>query len=129
MRRFLLHETESCFFLTGIDKCYRTCYSLVLQKVDDTKTDYSLKDILKEDKSEYSQEDYTTKVMPKRKKMFDNYTFREGRAFLILGFIRFLKGYYLVLVTRRKRIAKILRHSIYTVKEMKLIPLFNTTTT
>jgi phosphatidylinositol 3,5-bisphosphate 5-phosphatase len=30
-------------------------------------------------------------------------------------------------VTKRKRIAKILRHSIYMVKDMKLIPMFKTT--
>ncbi len=50
-------------------------------------------------------------------------------AFCILGFIRFLKGYYLVLVTKRKRVAKIMRHSIYSVQDMQLIPMFTTTST
>ena len=49
------------------------------------------------------------------------------KAFCILGFIRFLKGYYLVLVTKRQRVAKILRHSIYTIKDIQLLPLFTST--
>jgi hypothetical protein len=41
-----------------------------------------------------------------------------------MGFVRFLKGYYMVLITRKKKMAKLGRHSIYRIKEMQLIPLF-----
>ena len=34
-----------------------------------------------------------------------------------------------MVVTKRRKVAKILKHSIYTVKDMKLIPLFRTTGT
>jgi len=49
-------------------------------------------------------------------------------AYGILGFIRFTKGYYLVFITSRKRVAKIGKHSIYTVREMQLTAVFKTTT-
>jgi hypothetical protein len=35
------------------------------------------------------------------------------KAYGLMGFIKFLKGYYIVLITERKKIAKIGRHSIY----------------
>jgi hypothetical protein len=41
-----------------------------------------------------------------------------------MGFVRFLKGYYIILVTDKKKIAKIGRHGIYKVKDMKMVPLF-----
>jgi len=45
-------------------------------------------------------------------------------AYGIFGFIKFLKGYYIILITDRKKIAKIGRHSIYKVKDTKMVPLF-----
>ena len=35
------------------------------------------------------------------------------QADALMGFIRFLKGYYVIMVTKRKRVAKIGQHSIY----------------
>ena len=51
------------------------------------------------------------------------------KAYGLLGFIRFLKGYYMVLITSRKRVGKILRHSIYQIKDMQLVPMFRNTST
>lgn len=55
IRRLMLHEAENCFFLTGMDKCYRKYYELVIKKFDDVRTDYSLKDIIIENTSEYTE--------------------------------------------------------------------------
>jgi hypothetical protein len=46
-----------------------------------------------------------------------------------LGFVRFLKGYYMVLITSRKRVGKILKHSIYTIKDLQMVAMFRTTQT
>ena len=43
-----------------------------------------------------------------------------------MGFVKFLKGYYIVLITEKKKVAKIGRHSIYKVKDMTMKPLFRT---
>jgi phosphatidylinositol 3,5-bisphosphate 5-phosphatase len=43
-----------------------------------------------------------------------------------MGFIKFLKGYYVIFITDKKRVAMIARHKIYKVKDIKLIPLFRT---
>jgi hypothetical protein len=45
-------------------------------------------------------------------------------AYGILGFVRFLKGFYIILITEKKKVAKIGRHNIYKIKEQKVIPLF-----
>lgn len=42
----------------------------------------------------------------------------------LLGFVRFLKGYYLVMITQKRKVAEIGPHEIFTVKDMKMIPLF-----
>jgi hypothetical protein len=39
----------------------------------------------------------------------------------VLGFVRFLKGFYLIVITQRKKVAKIGMHSIYTIKDMKMV--------
>ena len=46
------------------------------------------------------------------------------RAYGLLGFIRFLKGYYIVMITEKKKIARIGRHNIYIVKDIVIKPLF-----
>ena len=46
------------------------------------------------------------------------------KAHGILGFVRFLKGFYIILITARKKIAKIGLHTIYTILETKMVPLF-----
>jgi hypothetical protein len=125
----MLHEAEdsNCFFLTGSDKCFKNIYELIIKKFDDTKQDYTLKDILIENKQEFDSYTYVTRHTPLRTKKYGHCKLIVGKAYLVLGFIRFLKGYYIVLVTKRKRVAKIMRHSIYTIKDMKLVPLFNKT--
>lgn len=42
----------------------------------------------------------------------------------ILGFVKFLKGYYLVVMTQKKKVAKIGFHDIFQIKDIKMVPLF-----
>uniref|UniRef100_A0A1B6BYX7 SAC domain-containing protein n=1 Tax=Clastoptera arizonana TaxID=38151 RepID=A0A1B6BYX7_9HEMI len=46
-------------------------------------------------------------------------------AFGIVGFVRFLEGYYLILVTKRRRVAKIGLHSIYKIEDTAMIYIPN----
>jgi phosphatidylinositol 3,5-bisphosphate 5-phosphatase len=46
-------------------------------------------------------------------------------AYAILGFVKFLKGYYIIMVTERRRVAKIGLHSIYCIKKTEMVCLFN----
>jgi hypothetical protein len=62
MRRFRLEEHENFFFLTGADKCIRRFSVLTIKKyADSQKENYSLKDILVENRTEFDStnfEDY-----------------------------------------------------------------------
>ncbi len=48
------------------------------------------------------------------------------KAYGILGFIKFLKGFYIIFITDKKKVAKIGRHKIYKIKDIKIIQLFRT---
>lgn len=41
-----------------------------------------------------------------------------------MGFIRFLKGYYIIMVTKRKRVGKLCQHSLYQASKIEMVPLF-----
>ena len=42
-----------------------------------------------------------------------NFHVKIEKAYGILGFVRFLKGYYLLMITKRAKVAKIGYHTIY----------------
>lgn len=78
---------------------------------------YELKDILIEDRNTYNKAQFENYLLELRGR-FAPVTTRIQIAYGVLGFVRFLKGFYLVLITSRKRVAKIARHSIYQIKDM-----------
>ena len=43
---------------------------------------------------------------------------RSQSAFGILGFIRFMEGYYMILITKRRKVGVIGHHSIYKVRDL-----------
>lgn len=42
-----------------------------------------------------------------------------------LGFIKFLEGYYMILITKRKQVARIGYHRIYKIDETAILSLAN----
>lgn len=90
---------------------------LTIIKYDDTRRNYSLKDILIEEKFTFEGEAFDDHIA-EIKARFSPLTTRVLKSYGLLGFVRFLKGYYMVLITSRKRVAKILRHSIYTIRDL-----------
>ncbi|KOC69018.1 Polyphosphoinositide phosphatase [Habropoda laboriosa] len=46
---------------------------------------------------------------------------RLVRAFGLLGFVRFLEGYYIIMVTKRRRVAVIGHHTIYKIEDTSMI--------
>ncbi|XP_020292603.1 polyphosphoinositide phosphatase isoform X2 [Pseudomyrmex gracilis] len=60
------------------------------------------------------------------KNMWQRDTFpRLVPAFALLGFIRFLEGYYIILVTKRRRVAVIGHHTIYKIEDTSMIYIPN----
>ena len=56
------------------------------------------------------------------KKMAKNviYVFDNNKVILLLGFVRFLEGYYLVLITKRRKAAMIGHHCIFKIEDVQL---------
>ncbi|CAG2102960.1 unnamed protein product [Medioppia subpectinata] len=46
---------------------------------------------------------------------------RTISAFGIVGFVRFLEGYYLILITKRRRVAQLGHHSIYKIEDTHMV--------
>ncbi|CAG2061529.1 unnamed protein product [Timema podura] len=46
-------------------------------------------------------------------------------AFGLLGFVRFLEGYYIILVTKRRRVAVIGHHTLYKIEDTSMIYIPN----
>lgn len=58
IRKLFLQESEGFFFLFGTDKCNKKQQILTIIKYDDTRRNYSLKDILIEDKHTFEGETF-----------------------------------------------------------------------
>ena len=50
---------------------------------------------------------------------------RPQAGYGIFGFAKFHRGYYLVLITKRRRVALIGAHYIYKIEDTEMIPIFN----
>ena len=83
-------------------------------EVMETTAHKELEDILEEDLNTYNKKTIETEVL-------DPLIRKQGgappakKAHGILGFVRFLKGFYIILITARKKVAKIGLHTIYTI--------------
>jgi hypothetical protein len=109
MRRFVLRECFDFFVLIGTDKTFRRQQILKINKKQDTDLmakDYNLTDIIEENRNTYDEESFEDFLLYLKGK-HSPVTTRVNRAYGILGFVKFLKGYYLVLITSRQRICKI----------------------
>ena len=126
MRKFVLRETSKFFILMGTDKALRRQQVITILKKDDSLGGYELSDILLEDLNSYDSESFEDYLL-KLKAKYSPVTTRVKLACGILGFVRFLKGFYLIMITQRKRVAKLGKHSIYQIKDTQMVPLFRTT--
>ncbi|EFA81303.1 Putative sac domain-containing inositol phosphatase 3 [Heterostelium album PN500] len=106
MQKFVLYETRSRFYLVGSN---RTKSRFRLLKIDRT-TEEDV--VISEDPTEYNKQQLQELLT-----MIENAN-REGlsrvcSAYGILGFIRFLHGYYIILITKRRKVGVIGTHLIY----------------
>ena len=125
LRKFKLIDVGDFFVLIGTDKLTKVANIIKLHKVPDSRRSVSLKDIVQEGAQALGprqMDKFMTELQNKHR------TFRPVvKAYAIMGFIRFLKGYYIIMVTKRKRIAKLEQHSLYQVSKIELVPLFTAT--
>eukprot|EP00123_Amoebidium_parasiticum_P009413 comp19455_c1_seq1/m.22623 comp19455_c1_seq1/g.22623 ORF comp19455_c1_seq1/g.22623 comp19455_c1_seq1/m.22623 type:complete len:638 (-) comp19455_c1_seq1:1554-3467(-) len=118
IQRIVLYETKTRFYVVGStqdDVKFR------VMKIDRTAPTEL---IISDDKIEYSKSEVQDLLA----------TIHEGnkangglqltqRAWGILGFIRFLEGYYIILITKRSRKAVIGGHYLYEIQDTKMVPI------
>ncbi|KAG6453120.1 polyphosphoinositide phosphatase [Manduca sexta] len=122
IQRIALYETKARFYLIGSNNTETRFRVLKIDRTDPKEL------ILVDDKVEYNKQEIHQLL---NMIGFGN---RSGRstglnklvsAFGIVGFIRFLEGYYIILVTKRRKIAAIGSHSIYKIEDTATIYIPN----
>ncbi|XP_050216554.1 phosphoinositide phosphatase SAC3 isoform X2 [Mercurialis annua] len=120
MQKFRLYETRSNFYMVGWDKS-RTYWRVL--KID--RQDISELNV-REDSTSYTEIECSDLL----KRINEGNKAIGGlklvtKCYGIVGFIKFLGPYYMVIITKRRRIGTICGHDIYAVSKSEMIPLPN----
>uniref|UniRef100_A0A3P8YL73 SAC domain-containing protein n=1 Tax=Esox lucius TaxID=8010 RepID=A0A3P8YL73_ESOLU len=126
VQKLVLYETRARYFLVGSNHA-QTKHRVL--KIDRTEP----KDlVIIDDKHVYSQNEVRELLgrldLGNRTKMGQKGSSGLSRAvsaYGIVGFVRFLEGYYIVLITKRRKMADIGGHSIYKIEDTNMIYIPN----
>ncbi|KUF99323.1 Ribonuclease P protein subunit p30 [Phytophthora nicotianae] len=112
--RFTIYETPSTYYVVCSDRHYSRFRMLELDRMVDRPK--KLQEVLKEDKRIYDWEQMEAQLQALAELARVRGTGNLVRAFTavaIVGCIRFLRGYYFIFVTQRRKIGNIGGNSIY----------------
>ncbi|CAN9507468.1 unnamed protein product [Ophioblennius macclurei] len=126
IQRMVLYETRARYFLVGSNQA-QTKHRVL--KIDRTEP----KDlVIIDDKHVYNQQEVRELLgrldLGNRTKIGQKGSSGLSRAVTacgIVGFVRFLEGYYIVLITKRRKMADIGGHSIYKIEDTTMIYIPN----
>ena len=93
----IIHEEIEVFSKVGLDKYLKDLKDTVGKQIRNTKE--------KVKKDQVSFTEYS----------------KCKKACGILGFVKFLKGYYVIMITQKKKVAMIGHHKIYQIKDIEMI--------
>jgi hypothetical protein len=122
VQRIALYVTESRYYLIGSNNT-QTAFKVL--KIDRTDNELSLID----DRVEYTYDeirdlliriDHGNRIRPDQPGVV-----KTVSSFGLLGFVRFLHGYYLILIIKRRKVASIGYHTIYKVEDTRLVYIPN----
>ncbi|KAG5523611.1 hypothetical protein RHGRI_035420 [Rhododendron griersonianum] len=122
LHKFRLYETRSNFYVIGRDK-NRTIWRVL--KID--RLEPSDLNIL-EDSTTYSEIECSDLL----RRIHEGNKSTGGLKFVtacygIVGFIKFLGPYYMLLITKRRKIGTICGHAVYAISKSEMIPIPNPT--
>ncbi|KAJ8562435.1 hypothetical protein K7X08_011726 [Anisodus acutangulus] len=123
MQKFRLYQTQSKFYMIGRDKS-RTYWRVL--KID--RTEPSELNI-REDSTTYTERECSDLL----RRIHEGNKSTGGLKFVttcygIVGFIKFLGPYYMLLITKRRQIGAICGHTVYAITKSEMIPLPNAET-
>lgn len=122
VQRIALYVTQSHYYLVGSNNT-QTAFKVL--KVDRTENDL----VVVDDRIEYSYQEIRDLLL---RLDHGNITpsnstgvTKTVSSFGLIGFVRFLHGYYLILIIKRRKVASIGYHTIYKVEDTKLVYIPN----
>ncbi|XP_059354096.1 polyphosphoinositide phosphatase isoform X1 [Carassius carassius] len=126
VQKLVLYETRARYFLVGSNNAQTKHRVLKIDRTEPRDL------VIIDDKHVYSQQEVRellgrldlgnrTKIGQKGSSGLSRAVSAHG----IVGFVRFLEGYYIVLITKRRRMADIGGHSIYKIEDTNMIYIPN----
>ncbi|XP_052147570.1 phosphoinositide phosphatase SAC2 isoform X1 [Oryza glaberrima] len=118
LQKFRLYETRSKFYLIGRDKTRTLWRVLKIDRMEPTELE------IEEDHTSYTENECQELLW----RIHEGNRLTGGLKFVtkcygIVGFIKFLGPYYMVLITRRRKVGTICGHEIYSVGKSELIAI------
>ncbi|XP_039055016.1 phosphoinositide phosphatase SAC2-like [Hibiscus syriacus] len=122
MQKFRLYETRSNFYMIGRNKSKTYWRVLKIDRLDPLDLN------IREDSTNYTEFQCSELL----RRIHEGNKPTGGLKFVtacygIVGFIKFLGPYYMLLITKRKRIGAICGHNVYAVSKSEIILLPNST--
>ena len=128
-QKIKLYETRTRFYLVGSNSSQTRFRILKIDRTEPTEINVI------DDKVEYNRweiRDLLNRIdvgnRPKSLKAYEKGSFgltQRCTAYGILGFIRFLEGHYIILISKRRKVALIGGHAIYKIEDTDIIPIAN----
>ena len=125
-KKVSIYENKTSFYFIGTNSKLRTYNIITIKKINyDLKTyDHSLKDLLTENKKTLSYNEVMD-IFAICKKKEETKLYHVCDSLAIFGFIKFMIGYYAIVITKDANIAKIGQHKIKRVDNYRIIVLYN----
>ncbi|KAF3651536.1 Phosphoinositide phosphatase SAC2 [Capsicum annuum] len=122
MQKFRLYETRSNFYMIGWDKTKTFWKVLKIDRLESSEL------IIHEDPTTYSESECIDLLnrIHEGNKSTGGLKF-VSRCYGIIGFIKFLGPYYILVITERRKIGKICGHPIYAITKSEMFPVPNST--
>ncbi|KAB2613126.1 phosphoinositide phosphatase SAC2-like [Pyrus ussuriensis x Pyrus communis] len=120
LQKFKLYETRSNFYLIGRDKCRTFWRVLKINRLDPSELN------ILEDPATYSDNecyDLLKRIDEGNKSMGGLKLITN--CYGIVGFVKFLGPYYMIIITKRRKIGTICGHTIYAISKSEMIPVPN----
>ncbi|MED6136566.1 hypothetical protein PIB30_057243 [Stylosanthes scabra] len=118
IQKFRLYETLSNFYMIGTDKNKTYWRVLKIGRLDPSELN------VREDSTTYTESECSDLL----RRIHEGNKSTGGLKFVttcygIVGFIKFLGPYYMLLITKRRQIGAICGHRVYAVSKSEMIPL------
>ncbi|KAF4399391.1 hypothetical protein G4B88_022474 [Cannabis sativa] len=122
LKKFKLYETPSNFYMIGRDKSRTHWRVLKIDRLEPTEL------TIFEDSTTYSEHDCHDLL----RRLHEGNKAVGGLKLIaicygIIGFVRFLGPYYMLVITKRRKLGTICGHTIYGISKSKMIPVPNST--